>query len=67
MPNKSISPNETIAYDATMQVAILSGNISKQTSEILLLGDALLSLGIGAAGGEMALLIKWNTTIPTKK
>jgi L1 cell adhesion molecule like protein len=65
--NKSVNPDEAVAYGAAVQAAILTGEQSKGLKDVILVDVTPLSLGIETAGQQMTVLIPRNTTIPCKK
>jgi L1 cell adhesion molecule like protein len=48
--NKSINPDEAVAYGAAVQAAVLTGQTSEKTQDLLLLDVAPLSLGVAMQG-----------------
>jgi heat shock 70kDa protein 1/2/6/8 len=66
--NKSINPDEAVAYGAAVNGAILTkSDKSGKTTDLLLLDVTPLSLGIKSRGGVMSNIIKRNTQLPAKE
>lgn len=65
--NKSLNPDEAIAYGACVQSTIILGTGNDKTNQLLLLDVAPLSLGLCTAGDVMTVIIPRNSTIPCKK
>lgn len=65
--NKSINPDEAVAYGATVQAAIIDGCKDKKVSDLIVIDVNPLSLGLETAGGVMTNIIPRGTVIPCKK
>jgi len=63
-PERGVDPMEAVAIGASIQAAIISGEVAR---EIVLLDVTPLTLGVEILGGLREPLIERNTTIPTKK
>jgi len=65
--NKSINPDEAVAYGAAVQAAVLTGQTSEKTQDLVLLDVAPLSLGVAMQGDIFGVVVPRNTPIPTTK
>ncbi len=65
--NQSISPDESVAFGAAVQAAIMNGSKDKIANDMVLIDVTPLSLGIETAGEVMTKIIERNTTIPCQK
>ena len=60
--NYGLNPEETIAYGAAIQAAVLTGVKEENLKNIILLDVTPFSLGVETVGGVMTVLIPKNTT-----
>ncbi|CBQ69252.1 probable SSB2-heat shock protein of HSP70 family, cytosolic [Sporisorium reilianum SRZ2] len=65
--NKSINPDEAVAYGAAVQAAVLTNQTSDKTADLLLLDVAPLSLGVAMQGDVFGVVVPRNTPIPCNK
>ena len=65
--NKTINPDEAVAYGAAVQAAIVNNVEDEGLEKLVLLDVTPLSLGLELKGGEMDILVPRNTSIPCKK
>jgi molecular chaperone DnaK len=61
-PNRDINPDEVVAAGASIQGAVLTGEVK----DLVLLDVTPLSLGIETQGGGYVKIIQRNSTIPTR-
>ena len=66
-PNRSINPDEAVAYGAAIHAAVITNVKDENIEKLILLDVTPLSLGIETVGGVMTVLIPRNSSLPTKK
>jgi heat shock 70kDa protein 1/2/6/8 len=65
--NKTVNPDEAVAYGAAIQASILCGVQSDKTKDIIVLDVIPLTLGIETSGGIMTGILPRNTPKPAKR
>lgn len=64
--NRSINPDEAVAFGATVQAAVLLGQNEDECCDILLVDAIPLSIGVETAGGIFEKIIEANSAKPLK-
>lgn len=65
--NKSINPDEAVAYGAAVQAALLTGTKNEKLDPLTIIDVIPLSLGIETAGNQMTVMMPRNSTKPCRK
>lgn len=65
--NKSINPDEAVAYGASIQAALLAGVKDDKINDILLVDITALDLGVSTLGDIMGVIVERGSTLPCKK
>lgn len=66
--NRSINPDEAVAYGASVLAAILNkGDHSGKTDSMVLIDVVPISLGVETYGNIMSIVVPHNTSIPCEK
>ena len=65
--NKSLNPDESVSFGASIQSAIRSNIKDEKIERLILLDVSPISLGMEIPGGEMNVIIPRNSTVPCKK
>lgn len=64
--NKSINPDEAVAFGAALQAAQMTGMLANTGNEMITIDCTPLGVGLETAGGVMTSLIKKGTNIPAE-
>lgn len=62
-----INPDEAVAIGATIQAAVLLGQVDQEVTDIVLMDVTPLSLGIETQGGIMSVVVPRNSPIPVRR
>ena len=65
-PNTGVNADESVAYGAAVQGAVLSG-VSEVADKVLLVDVIPLSVGIETVGGVMTKVLDRNTAVPAER